>query len=582
MAKKIGSLFYEIGADTAKLKKGLDESKGLLTQTKDKFDALKKSVLPATAIVAGFGLALSKTWDVAKEGAAMEYTIQKFDRLSTSIGTTSDALLDDLRKATKATLSDMNLTTTAADLMGLGLVKTHDQVVRLTKVVGGLGMDTNQLVLTLANQTTMRFDQLGVSVDGFDEKVKNLEKSGLSANAAFTEAFLQQAEEQLGKVGDKADTTAGKMAALEVKVENLGDAFKLKLVPAAGDFVTALDVILSGKDKIRATLSEHEGIVRKSAGSYADYAKEMQRAAKAAGYHYDALGLLRDGLNRVQEGHYLYSEALWDNGDALDYADRMARNAATGVDELGGKADDAAESLDEIGAAADTAAEKVLGLNDVDLNLAGSIESELKSIEFMLAGGLDLQAVTDSITNSVMAGTITPEQAKEMFAETYVAAQDLELRMGNITAEEAAENIANTLGVSLKDALALLDGIIGRFGDIPRDIQTTLTVTEYHNVVDYAPNDPSGTQIYPGNDAPQQARPWGGPVKHGMPYLVGEAGPEIVIPSQSGSVLSNDKLLKMLGKGGDINITVYGADDPQQTANLIGINFRAARALQGV
>ena len=200
----------------------------------------------------------------------------------------------------------------------------------------------------------------------------------------------------------------------------------------------------------------------------------------------------------------------------------------------------------------------------------------------MLAGGLDLQAVTDSITNSVMAGTITPEQAQEMFAETYVAAQDLELRMGNITAKEAAENIANTLGISLKDARDLLDGIIGRFGDIPRDIQTTLTVTEYHNVVDYAPNDPSGTQIYPGNDAPQQARPWGGPVKHGMPYLVGEAGPEIVIPSQSGSVLSNDKLLKMLGKGGDINITVYGADDPQQTANLIGINFRAAQALAGV
>ena len=58
----------------------------------------------------------------------------------------------------------------------------------------------------------MRFDALGISVDGFDEKVKALEETGLSASEAFNEAFLQQAEEQIKKVGDVANTSEGHLS----------------------------------------------------------------------------------------------------------------------------------------------------------------------------------------------------------------------------------------------------------------------------------------------------------------------------------------------------------------------------------
>lgn len=560
MAKKIASLYAEIGADTTKLKRGLSESKGLLTETKDKFDNLKKSILPATAIVGSFGIALGKAWDMAKEGAAMEYSIQKFDRLSTSIGTTSKLLLNDLKIATKGTRTDMELTSTAADLMGLGLVKTHDQVVRLTKVVGGLNMDTNQLVLTLANQTTMRFDQLGVSVDGFDAKVKKLEDTGLSASDAFTEAFLQQAEQQLTLVGDAADTAGGKMAALEVKVANLGDAFKLKLVPHAENLVTTLDVIVSGKDKIQAALLEHEAAVRDTAGSYEDYVAEMQRAAKVAGYHYDALGMLRDGLNRVQEGHYLYSESLWENGEALDLVDRMARNAARGTNELGSEADGAAGSLDGLGEAADGAKEKILGLNDVDLNLAGTIEREMKKIKYFLAGGLELQIITDQISASLAEGKITPEQAYEMFEEAYVEAEAIEVRVGEITADDAAKNIEETLGESLVDSKKKVDDIINRMDDVPSDLYTNLWVTEYHNVVDHTPNDDpviwNPDDEYDG----RVARAGGGAVIAGSPYIVGEVGPELYVPKQSGEIISNSDLRNLFGEmGGGVTINVNAA-----------------------
>ncbi len=418
MAKKIGELFVSVGADTTKLKRGLDDSKGLLTQTKDKFDDLKKSVLPATGVLVGFGVALGKTWNTAKEGAALEYAASKFDRLAASAGTTANVLMHDLRQAVKGTRSDAELMASAGDFMALGLAKTADEVVRLTRVAGGLNMDMNQLVLTLANQTTMRFDQLGVSVDGFEERVKSLEDAGMSASDAFKEAFLQQAEQQLQKVGDVADTTAGKMAALETKVKNLGDSFKLKLAPAAANFVTSLDVILTGKDQIQAALRAHEEEVRTTAKSYEDYVEEMQRAAKAAGYHYDALGLLRDGLNRVQDGHYLLSQVLWDNGDALDFVGRMTRTATDNIGEMAAETDLLAEKTELVQAAISGKLADALG--DYDQNV-----SDLKREYLYLNAELDRTIEkTPWLTEKIDGLTKALKDNKTAQQEAYLALKD--------------------------------------------------------------------------------------------------------------------------------------------------------------
>lgn len=200
---------------------------------------LSKAALAAGAIAA-VGVAIKQVYDTAKEGAALEYARSRFDNLAESIGTVSDALLEDLRDATGGMMSDAELVAGAADFMALGLAKSHDEVVRLTSVAGALGMNMNQLVLTLTNQTTMRFDALGVSVDGFDAKVKALEASGLSANEAFTEAFLQQAEAQIAKVGNKAESSAGQIQIMESAFKNLGDAIKLTMADAMDGLAPAM------------------------------------------------------------------------------------------------------------------------------------------------------------------------------------------------------------------------------------------------------------------------------------------------------------------------------------------------------
>ena len=49
-----------------------------------------------------------------------------------------------------------------------------------------------------------------------------------------------------------------------------------------------------------------------------------------------------------------------------------------------------------------------------------------------------------------------------------------------------------------------------------------------------------------------QVREHGGPVEAGMPYIVGEKGPELMVPGSSGSIVNNDQLGRMSAAGGNV------------------------------
>jgi hypothetical protein len=58
----------------------------------------------------------------------------------------------------------------------------------------------------------------------------------------------------------------------------------------------------------------------------------------------------------------------------------------------------------------------------------------------------------------------------------------------------------------------------------------------------------------------------GGTVKANSPYIVGEVGPELFVPSSGGRIVPNNKLG---GGGGNIYINVSGAIDQEGTARQI-------------
>ncbi|QND70765.1 phage tail tape measure protein [Tardiphaga robiniae] len=91
--------------------------------------------------------------------------------------------------------------------------------------------------------------------------------------------------------------------------------------------------------------------------------------------------------------------------------------------------------------------------------------------------------------------------------------------------------------------------------------------------------------------APIGARALGGPVNGGMPYLVGERGPELFVPGVTGRIETNNRLRGLVSSGAEAvagststnmtrgptsitnHWTINGADDPREVAKQIDSRF---------
>ena len=83
------------------------------------------------------------------------------------------------------------------------------------------------------------------------------------------------------------------------------------------------------------------------------------------------------------------------------------------------------------------------------------------------------------------------------------------------------------------------------------------------------------------NPAPISRKASGGPISAGMPYLVGERGPEVIVPSQSGTVIPNSRI----GGGIVINVNnpvVREENDITRIANAVAARINRATELRAL
>ena len=320
------TLIIELTADdelTAKLKRIIGDLQKTDAQTKTVKDTFKKSFTEINQAVELAKKAIEvfkKAYNFSREGAELEVTTLKFDRLAESIGTTSDELLMNLRRATDGIMSDQELMQSAADMIGLGLAKTEDQAIRLANVSSQLGMNMNQLTLTLTNQTTMRFDTLNMRVDGFDEKLQDLKATGMDTNDAFTEAFLQQAEEQLLRVGSVTDMNIGSYMRFEAAIKNAMNSLKTSTDGPMADFLDSLTDGINFWPDIKNGFAEAEIAIRKQNKSYAEYREILDGVLEGTGMVLDEQGRLNAVTSQGElvlvsrnRGIKALSEAEWEH-----------------------------------------------------------------------------------------------------------------------------------------------------------------------------------------------------------------------------------------------------------------------------
>jgi len=539
-------------------------------------------------------------YDFTKEGAQLEYAAGKFERLAEAAGTTSDVLMTDLRAATRGMVSDADLVAGAGDFMALGLAKSHDEVVRLTSVAGALGMNMNQLVLTLTNQTTMRFDQLGVSVDGFDEKVKKLEESGMSASDAFTEAFLQQAEEQIRKVGSMADTSAGSLKTMESAFKNLSDAIKSNFADSLDKIAPALANVADGMTQNEVNTSRLKTIMPELNSALAAgviTADQYKSALKDMGIHSNAGAVSAVGLEKtvtmLAESYALAGGTVDTTAESL-----IAQSIAAGLAE--NRVVDLTEAEIEAAEAALAAAEaqaqmkaELANITSVSGNYKGIVDlgykysdmlaeqeqltierqklisqgyskqsKEVKDIDDKLAGLDDTMAnLANRVTLDMFEATIAVGGVTEAELSAYMQmAIDMGLmsEAGAAAAMDAYSNAIETINsyeIDEKTGNVVIDAA---------DAYATLVMIQQMQIADKNANINIFTHYYgttgnydPYEDYQGPNNAIGGPVYPGQNYTWQEPGREgeLLLPEQYGRVLSNHEVAMVLreaiGGGGN-------------------------------
>ena len=520
---------------------------------------MSKAALAAGA-VAAVGMALKGVYDSAREAAELDYARSKFDNLSKSIGMVSDALLTDLRAATSGMMSDAELIASAGDFMALGLAKTHDEVVRLSSVAGALNMNMNQLVLTLTNQTTMRFDQLGVSVDGFDAKVKALEKSGLSASDAFTEAFLQQAEEQIATVGSAADKSIGSFKRFEAASQNLAKALK-------GDLATALAPVVDELAEMMNVLSGVTPLIENDRDAMVALNQAMADGTLTQKEYTQIVADLNRGFIAAQEAINKTKPAIVETSAAIEdqtmaifentnsWAEFKSQMEAAGID-LVMMTEDIYNSEKGI-----TRFSDALNINEQSINFKKNIDlmkENMTSLMDQLSGAqleLDIAIKTfrenvasdlvDGLRKAGLEGEELESRLKvldEMFGTSYTIEYKMELATGELLQALLDDPESFRAKYSGFEAEFLINDeqVVAAQEKVDTLQETINDLTSKIYTITFAFRSSGGLPNLGDGGVEMFPHASGGPVSAGKPYLWQEYGyrGEIAVQSQNGYILS--------------------------------------------
>lgn len=171
--------------------------------------------------------------------------------------------------------------------------------------------------------------------------------------------------------------------------------------------------------------------------------------------------------------------------------------------------------------------------------------NNLEAVGVRVAQGIG-DAVGNSLTNGIVGLINGTQSAKEVFA-------DFLSDVGQVLAQEGAKMIATYIAIGIAKAFA---GLTGGGSDPGFDTSTPL---------------PGGMEF--GHLAS------GGPAEANRPYMVGERGPELFVPSQSGGVMRNEDMRQMMGR------SPAGASAPQmnftfETTNIGGTEFVSREQLE--
>jgi hypothetical protein len=261
MAIKLGDAIVFLRGDTGPLKKDLDAGQKETKAWTVAVGTMAGNLLSG-AITGGLKLATSAASSLGKQllflamdAAQIEGTSNTFGRLAESVGGEAAVAMEQLRVATRGMVADADLMQAGNKFLAMGLADTTEGAAKLAEMATQLGTAMGEdatasmenFALMMANQSLPRLDSFGVSSGKVRERIEELQAAteGMTREAAFNQAVMEQAAITMEKVGEQSGTAASKIAGMQATFANLKLQAGQALQPIMDFFVNLASGLVS-------------------------------------------------------------------------------------------------------------------------------------------------------------------------------------------------------------------------------------------------------------------------------------------------------------------------------------------------
>lgn len=497
----------------------------------------------------------------------------------------------------------------AADDLGVGADTATSAMARLAKQAGTNEDALGKLGVAVARTKDGAVDvqaTFGNVADAFNRTTDPAKRAELGT-LAFGKSWQQMTPllkegsagmAELVVEAKKAGTALGEddpAAALELEqsMEDLHDSFKgvkleigRGLVPGLADAAEGLvainekintvtlglvdlgDAVETGFNSI-PILGQLAALGRATKG-HDDNKKAIEAEAAAARENSDATQEQVDAQSDVEQALKDAEQASKDAVDATKAAQKANDNAAAAAERYEGRLRAAQKAVEEKADAELAAADVSLGYEKATLDTSNALHDQMQKTAD-LDTAIDEHGATSEEARAAQAELEGQTIAtKESFLHQADAAVNLASNQAiangqSLTAADKAAiqrdeygKLAQTLdpGSPLR---VYLDGLIEKLGAVPDSKKVTIDIFEntYHS--DY------GFAIPTGGALPLAE---GGPLSKGQLALVGEAGPELIVPTANGTVIPAGETSRLLA-GTSRTPSLVGASSPEARPTVV-------------
>jgi hypothetical protein len=487
-----------------------------IDQTREAFRSVQANISGLTKNLKGMAGPIAAAFSVAAVGA-----------FAKSIIDTADAL-GDLSEQTGITVTELSALGNAAQFNGSSAEEFNDAIVKFQKSLAeaqkGVGSQSDA------------FKTLGVSIKNADGSFKETTK-------VFYEFADAMSVTQEGTVKTKlAQELLGKSNAKLIPLLNQGSealknykaTFDDDFVKKSGEFNDNIDKLNKNFQSLGVTLlgpvisGFNKFAERMRSGLTANQIKEIERLTEISKDYADRVDrIMATSGQKTQRVMVDSAKAAQEQAKEIERLITLSKDYSDRVDRIGKQEVTRNKLAEESGKTAATLLEMI------------KTPTELYGEKLRVVNQLQ----QDFYLNAEQSALII-----EKLRENFVGLQE-GVRFAGISIDDIGRNAFMTLEDGI---VGLINGTKG-LKDAFREMATSIVNDLLRMYIRYQITKPlfdaifgtttqAAAPIVQASPAIPTGRAIGGPVSSGVPYMVGERGPEMFIPNSSGAIVPNDKM----------------------------------------